>query len=101
MPLHAVNCEPSTKRSSTAHFDGVPEDALARRLSYDAPIDPLVTPREHFCHALRAVHRGALLITSDKERNRPSVLRVRSHELFGGGHHRRQAALHVGGATPI
>ena len=45
--------------------------------------------------------RGPFLVAGDQEGDGAPVMRVRPHELLGGGHHGGQAALHVGRAAPV
>ncbi len=52
-------------------------------------------------HALGAVDRRAFLVAGDQEGDRAAMAGVLGDEALGGRHHRRQAALHVGGAAAI
>ena len=87
------------QRAAAADLDGVAEFLFARRLADDAPVDLLAALAQRLDHLLGAVDRRAFLVAGDQVGDRALVLRVRLHEIFGGGDHGGQRALHVGGAA--
>ena len=77
-----------------------PSCFLARWLADDAPVDFLAALAQRFDHLLGAVDRRAFLIAGDQVGDGALVLRVRAHEVFGGGDHGGERAFHVGRAAP-
>ncbi len=101
VPLHAVHREPPAQAPPAADLDGVAEQALARRLSHQAPVDGLVAAAQHLDHAASAVDRGSLLVAGDQKRDAAGMSGIPGDEFLAGGHHRGEAALHVGGAPAV
>ena len=101
--LLSDDAELAIERATPAVLDRVAE-ALARRgLADDAGIDGLAASSERLDDERGAVHRVALLVGRQEDRDRPATARavgLACHTL-GRGDHRRQRSFHVRGATAI
>ncbi len=77
-----------------------PSCAVARRLADDAVLKPLAARRERLHDLQRAVVGGAFFVARDQAcPTEPASLRIPLGEAAARVDHRREAALHVGGAA--
>ena len=99
MTLFANDSQFPGQRSSPAGANIVRQFFLARRLPDQAIIDGDASVHQCF-HDLRCtVYCWAFFVAGQQERDRSPVGRIFRNERFGGSHHRRQCAFHIGAAT--
>src|SRR5690349_14769862 len=101
MPLGPVYRKASAERSTPPNFDRVADRLLARGLTYDTPVNALLSGAQELDNTLGAVDGRAFLVTGDQIGDRSAMSRVGAYKLLGRSNHGRQAALHVGSAAPI
>ena len=101
MPLDPENTQFAAQRSAAAYTNHVAELLETRRLTDQAPVDFFAPGLQYLDHLDDAIGRRAFLITGQEHRDRAPVTRMCGHETLQRGHHRRNAALHVGGAAPV
>src|SRR5664280_863727 len=101
MPLHADDAELAGEGASPAVLDHVAEADHRGRLADDAVVERRPLRDEPVADTCRAIDRRAFLVAGDEKADAAAVIGRRPDELFGGDDHRRDRALHVGGAAAV
>ena len=97
--LDAFHFQFRAQRAAAAVLHHVTHCGRAGRLAHDAPGDFLVARFQMLHHFYGAVDGGAFLVAGDQKSDGAAVIRMLCHKAFTRRDHRRQAALHVGGAA--
>ena len=101
MALHAEDSQLGRERAAAAVLDHVADAPHRRRLADDAVVERRAALDQPVAHAHRAVARRAFLVARDQERDRAGRVGMRRDEFLGRDDHRRDRALHVGGAAAV
>ena len=97
--LFAKNSQFPGQRPAPAGANIVRQFLLARWFPDQAVIDRDAAVDQCFHDLRRAVYGGAFFVAGQQERDRSRVRRICRNEGFGGRHHRRQGAFHIGAAA--
>lgn len=101
MALLADNLQKAAEAAPAAILEGIAEALVTGGLAHQTPVDLFPPGLQGLDHPRRAIDGGAFLVAGDEKGNGAGMVRMVADKVLGRGHHGRDLALHVAGATAI